>query len=61
MGGSLQRDWGFCFYDSMSFGMKLKELLLGNSVDDCLSIIITRDGGNNWPNPLGSKLPKVGV
>ena len=40
------------FYDSMSFWNETEGIAMGDPVDDCLSIVITRDGGNNW-----TKLP----
>ena len=40
------------FYDSMSFWNDQEGIAVGDSMDGCLSVIITRDGGNSW-----SKLP----
>lgn len=40
------------FYDSMKFWNDLEGIAIGDTTDKCLSIIITRDGGNTW-----SKLP----
>lgn len=47
------------FYDSMSFWNESEGIAMGDPVGDCLSIIITRDGGNNWTKLPCSKLPKV--
>jgi photosystem II stability/assembly factor-like uncharacterized protein len=35
------------FYDSMKFWNKNEGIAMGD-LNDCLSIIITRDGGNTW-------------
>lgn len=40
------------FYDAMDFWNDLEGLAIGDSMNGCLSIIITRDGGNTW-----NKLP----
>ena len=47
------------FYDSMTFWNNLEGLAIGDSMDGCLSIIITRDGGNNWKKIPCSALPKT--
>ena len=36
------------FYDSMDFWNKNEGLAVGDFVDGCISLLITRDGGNNW-------------
>ncbi|TYB77170.1 WD40/YVTN/BNR-like repeat-containing protein [Bizionia myxarmorum] len=36
------------FYDAMKFWNKREGIAIGDATDNCLSIIITRDGGNNW-------------
>lgn len=36
------------FYDSMIFWNDKEGIAMGDPVDDCLSVIITRDGGNTW-------------
>lgn len=40
------------FYDSMDFWNDEEGIAIGDPTDNCLSIIITRDGGNTW-----NKLP----
>lgn len=40
------------FYDSMAFWNDKEGIAIGDSVNGCLSIIITRDGGQTW-----SKIP----
>ena len=47
------------FYDSMSFWNETEGIAMGDPVGDCLSIVITRDGGNNWTKLPCSDLPKV--
>lgn len=47
------------FYDSMSFWNETEGIAMGDPIDDCLSIVITRDGGNNWTKLPCRKLPKV--
>ena len=36
------------FYDSMQFWNDLEGMALGDPTEDCLSIVITRDGGQTW-------------
>ena len=36
------------FYDSMEFWNDDEGIAVGDAIDGCLSIIITRDGGNTW-------------
>ena len=36
------------FYDSMDFWNDKEGLVVGDSVDGCISILITRDGGESW-------------
>ena len=43
----------------MSFWNETEGIAMGDPVDDCLSILITRDGGNNWTKLPCRKLPKV--
>lgn len=40
------------FYDAMTFWNEQEGIAMGDPTEDCLSIIITRDGGNFW-NKLG--------
>ena len=40
------------FYDAMTFWNDQEGIAIGDATDSCLSIIITRDGGNTW-----NKLP----
>ena len=36
------------FYDSMDFWNKKEGLVVGDFMNGCISILITRDGGNSW-------------
>ena len=47
------------FYDSMDFWNDQEGIAIGDPTDDCLSIIITRDGGNTWNKLLCDDLPKA--
>ncbi|MBU2905437.1 oxidoreductase [Arenibacter algicola] len=46
------------FYDAMTFWNDQEGIAVGDSMDGCLSIIITRDGGNTWNKLPCSSLPK---
>ncbi|TAI49186.1 WD40/YVTN/BNR-like repeat-containing protein [Flagellimonas allohymeniacidonis] len=46
------------FYDSMKFWNDLEGIAIGDSMNGCLSIIITRDGGKQWQKLPCSVLPK---
>ncbi|WP_142783580.1 WD40/YVTN/BNR-like repeat-containing protein [Changchengzhania lutea] len=47
------------FYDAMSFWNDQEGIAIGDPTDDCMSIIITRNGGNTWSKMPCGKLPKV--
>lgn len=47
------------FYDAISFFNDKEGIAMGDPTADCLSIIITRDGGNNWEKLSCEILPKV--
>ncbi|WP_026815066.1 WD40/YVTN/BNR-like repeat-containing protein [Arenibacter certesii] len=47
------------FYNSMTFWNNMEGIAIGDSMEGCLSIIITRDGGNNWKKLPCSSLPKA--
>ena len=46
------------FYDAMKFWNDSEGIAVGDSVDGCLSIIITRDGGNTWTKLACDSLPE---
>lgn len=47
------------FYDSMEFWNDQEGLAIGDPTDDCMSIIVTRDGGNTWNKLSCDNLPKA--
>src|SRR5690606_19861538 len=47
------------FYDSMKFWNENEGIAIGDPVENCMSIIITRDGGNTWKKLRCENLPKV--
>lgn len=47
------------FYDSMDFWNDQEGIAIGDSIDGCLSIIITRDGGETWNKISCENLPKA--
>ncbi|MHA7830744.1 MAG: WD40/YVTN/BNR-like repeat-containing protein [Flagellimonas sp.] len=46
------------FYDSLAFWNDTEGIAVGDTVDGCISIIITRDGGNSWTKTPCSDLPE---
>jgi len=47
------------FYDSMEFWNEEEGLAIGDPTEDCMSIIVTRDGGDSWTKLSCDILPKV--
>lgn len=47
------------FYDAMAFWDDQEGIAIGDPTMDCLSIIITRDGGNHWEKLPCKDLPKA--
>jgi len=47
------------FYDAMKFWNENEGIAMGDPTDDCLSVIITRDGGNNWTKISCDQLPEI--
>lgn len=47
------------FYDAMTFWNNNEGIAVGDSTNDCLSIIITRDGGKIWNKISCERLPKA--
>ncbi|MDI1255791.1 MAG: oxidoreductase [Flavobacterium sp.] len=47
------------FYDSMQFWNDNEGIAMGDPTEDCLSIIITRDGGATWKKLSCDQMPKV--
>jgi photosystem II stability/assembly factor-like uncharacterized protein len=46
------------FYDSMDFWNDNEGIAIGDSTNGCLSVIITRDGGNTWTKLSCDDLPE---
>lgn len=46
------------FYDAMKFWNNQEGIAVGDTMGGCLSIIITRDGGNTWKKLSCTQLPK---
>ncbi|MFZ3273997.1 MAG: oxidoreductase [Lutibacter sp.] len=47
------------FYDSMKFFDELNGIAIGDPTDNCLSVLITRDGGKSWGKMDCKNLPKI--
>lgn len=47
------------FYDSLKFFDELNGIAIGDPTDECLSILITRDGGKSWGKMDCKNLPKI--
>ena len=47
------------FYDAMTFWNDKDGIAMGDPVEDCLSVIITRDGGKSWKKLPCDQLPKA--
>lgn len=47
------------FYDSMIFWNDQEGIAIGDPTEDCISIIITRDGGKTWSKISCDNLPKA--
>ncbi len=47
------------FYDSMDFWNDQEGIAIGDPTEGCMSIIITRDGGNTWNKLSCDDLPKA--
>lgn len=47
------------FYDSMQFWNDSEGIAIGDPIESCMCIIITRDGGKTWNKVPCDKLPKI--
>ena len=47
------------FYDAMAFFDAQNGIAMGDPTEDCLSIILTNDGGDSWHKIPCSKLPRI--
>jgi photosystem II stability/assembly factor-like uncharacterized protein len=52
-----QEDHASAFYDAMQFWNPREGIAMGDPTDGCISIIITRDGGDSWQKLPCSQLP----
>ena len=53
-----QEDHPKAFYDSMCFWNDQEGIAIGDPTDGCMSIIVTRDGGETWTKLPCEQLPK---
>ncbi|WP_346883617.1 oxidoreductase [uncultured Algibacter sp.] len=54
-----QENHSKAFYDSMDFWNDKEGIAIGDPTDGCISIIITRDGGESWTKLSCNNLPKA--
>ncbi|WP_245918621.1 WD40/YVTN/BNR-like repeat-containing protein [Aurantibacter aestuarii] len=54
-----QEDHEKAFYDSLEFWNDDEGIAIGDPTDDCMSIIITRDGGTSWKKITCENLPEA--
>lgn len=47
------------FYDAIAFWNAKEGIAMGDPTEDCMSMIITRDGGNTWQKVSCDNLPKA--
>ncbi|TXE10669.1 oxidoreductase [Gelidibacter salicanalis] len=47
------------FYDALAFWNAKEGIAIGDPTDSCMSIIITRDGGETWTKITCDQLPKI--
>ena len=52
-----REDHPAAFYDAMAFWDNQDGIAMGDPVEGCLSVILTRDGGQSWKKIPCSKLP----
>ncbi len=56
-----QEDGEGVFYDALAFWNDKEGLAIGDAIDGCLSILITRDGGKQWKKIECDDLPEAKV
>ena len=54
-----KEDHKSAFYNAMAFWNNKEGIVMGDPTDGCLSILITRDGGETWQKVSCEKLPKT--
>jgi len=47
------------FYDAIAFWNAKEGIAMGDPIDDCISMIVTRDGGNSWQKLSCAQLPQA--
>lgn len=47
------------FYDSMQFWNNKEGIAIGDPIEECFSILITRDGGKSWKKMSCENVPKI--
>ena len=47
------------FYDAMAFWNENEGIAMGDATDSCLSVILTKNGGNSWKKIDCNFLPKI--
>lgn len=47
------------FYDSMHFSDQMNGMAMGDPTENCLSVLITTDGGNTWQKQSCENAPQV--
>ncbi len=52
-------DYKKSFYDAMAFFDENNGIAIGDPTENCLSIILTHDGGNSWQKIACKNLPKL--
>lgn len=54
-----QENHELVFYDAMTFFDQNNGIAMGDPTGNCLSVIVTRDGGNSWKKISCDKLPEI--
>ena len=49
------------FYDAMAFWNAQEGIAIGDPTGECMSVLITRDGGENWKKISCDKFPKARI
>lgn len=49
------------FYDSMKFWNEKEGIAMGDPTEDCLSVLVTRDGGDHWNKLSCTMLPTTEI
>ena len=47
------------FYDAIQFWNNKEGIAIGDPIQDCFSVLITRDGGDSWKKITCGNLPKI--